>query len=743
MLKRFVGLLLMTSTLTAAGAALAQVASSEALGPDARAKTMVDAMTLDEQIGLLRTQAGFGLLSLGVPLPPSIPQSMRKATPPGALGSAGYVPPVERVGMPAQQMSDASLGVGNLGGFLRRGDEATSLPATLALAATFDPSLALAAGEMLGAEAHAKGFNVQLAGGVNLTREPRNGRNFEYAGEDPLLAGQIVGAQVAGIQNRHVVSTVKHFALNAQETGRFVHDAQLDEAALRESDLLAFEIAIDRGRPGAVMCAYNKINGVYACENPFLLGKVLKGDWKYPGWVMSDWGASHSLAAALKAGLDQESPQDDPYFGGLKAAVASGGVSPERVREAAYRIVRSFYAVGVMDDPAKPGGVIDKDAHAQVAEDVALAGMVLLKNDGVLPLTAIARKIVVIGGFADKGVLSGGGSSQVMPYGGHLLDRRGREGIAAFLAPVYGLSSPLAALKALRPDADVQFDDGTDVARAAALAKSADVVVVFATRPEEEGMDAIAPDLPYGQDDLIAAVGAANPHTAVVLETGNPILMPWLSKVGAVLQAWYPGQRGGPAIAKLLAGEVPPPGRLPMTFPASVAQSPRPAIPGFDPNNRKPLGLGIKVEPFAVPFPEGADVGYRWFERRKERPLFAFGHGLTYTTFGYAKLMATGGEGVSATFILTNTGKRAGTEVAQLYVAPPGKTHRLVGWARVALAPGESRQVTIHADPRLLASYDLKAGAWRRAAGRYDLYVGKAAGSRDLVAQASLTEGGR
>ena len=738
MLKRFVGILLMTSTLTTAGAALAQVA-----GPDARAKAMVDAMTLDEQIGLLRTQAGFGLLSLGIPLPPSVPESMRKTTPPGALGSAGFVAAVERVGMPAQQMSDASLGVGNLGGFLRRGDEATSLPATLALAATFDPELAQAAGDMLGAEAHAKGFNIQLAGGVNLTREPRNGRNFEYAGEDPLLAGQIVGAQVAGIQGRHVVSTVKHFALNAQETGRFVHDAQLNEAALRESDLLAFEIAIDRGQPGSVMCAYNKINGVYACEHPFLLGQVLKGDWKYPGWVMSDWGASHSLAPALKAGLDQESPQDDPHFGGLKDAVAKGEVSADRVREAAFRIVRSLYAVGVMDDPAKPGGAIDKDAHADVAEQVALSGMVLLKNDGVLPLAATAKKIVVIGGFADKGVLSGGGSSQVMPYGGHFADRRGREGIAAILAPVYGLSSPLEALKALRPDADIQFDDGSDPARAAALARAADVAIVFATRPEEEGMDAFAPDLPYGQDALITAVGAANPHTAVVLETGNPILMPWLSKVGAVLQAWYPGQRGGPAIAKILTGAMSPSGRLPMTFPASVAQLPRPAIPGFDPENRKPLGLGTKVAPFAVPFVEGADVGYRWFEKKSAKPLFAFGHGLTYTTFGYSKLATSGSEGLSATFTLTNTGKREGTEVAQLYVAPPGKTHRLAGWTRVTLKPGESRQVTIAADPRLLASYDVAAKAWKRAAGTYDVYVGKAAGSRDLAAKASLKAGGR
>jgi beta-glucosidase len=256
-------------------------------------------------------------------------------------------------------------------------------------------------------------------------------------------------------------------------------------------------------------------------------------------------------------------------------------------------------------------------------------------------------------------------------------------------------------------------------------------------------MDAFAPDLPYGQDALIAAVGAVNPRTAVVLETGNPILMPWLGKVGAVLQAWYPGQRGGPAIARILTGEVAPSGRLPMTFPAGVAQLPRPAIPGFDPNNRKPLGLGAKVEPFAVPFPEGADVGYRWFERTSAQPLFAFGHGLTYTTFDYAKLATKGGDGLTATFTLTNTGRRAGTEVAQLYVAPPGRTHRLVGWARVTLAPGESRQVTIAADPRLLASYDIKAGDWRRAGGTYDVYVGKAAGSRDLVAKVRLKAGQR
>ena len=743
---KLLGLLMASTLLTApAGLAAADGADSgvaasaasqadrpwmnTALSPDERARLAVEAMTLDEQISLMRTQIGFGLLSLGIPLPDSVPETMRKHTPEGALGSAGFIAAMPRLGLPAIQMTDASLGVGNLGGFLRRGDEATALPSSLALAGSFNTDLARQAGRVVGAEAHAKGFNVQLAGGVNLTREPRNGRNFEYAGEDPLLAGLIIGETFAGIQDEHVVSTSKHYALNSQETGRFVYDARIDEGALRESDLLAFEIAHDRGQPGAVMCAYNRINGVYGCESPFLLNQVLKAEWKYPGWVMSDWGAVHSLKSSLDGGLDQESPQDDPYFDTLKTEVEAGRIPASRVAESARRILRSLFAVGAVDDPAAPGGTIDKDAHAAVAEQIALQGMVLLKNEGgMLPLAATARKIVVIGGFADRGVIAGGGgSSQVMPYGGSFRDTRGREGVAALLTPVYGLDSPLKALQARRPDADIQFDDGSDPARAAALARMADVAIVFATRPEEEGLDAENLLFPHGQDDLIAAVAAANPRTIAVLETGNPTAMPWLSRVGAVLQAWYPGQRGGQAIARLLTGDAAPSGRLPMTFPASVQQLPRPEIPGFDPAMRTPLGLGKPVEPFNLDMNEGSDVGYRWFERTDAKPMFAFGYGLTYTTFDYRRPSFHGGDGLTAEVTLINTGSRAGIEVAQLYAAPPGRTHRLVGWARVELQPGESRRVTISADPRLLASWDTEAKGWRRAGGRFDAYIGRSA----------------
>ena len=743
---KLLGLLMASTLLTApAGLAAADGADSgvaasaasqadrpwmnTALSPDERARLAVEAMTLDEQISLMRTQIGFGLLSLGIPLPDSVPETMRKHTPEGALGSAGFIAAMPRLGLPAIQMTDASLGVGNLGGFLRRGDEATALPSSLALAGSFNTDLARQAGRVVGAEAHAKGFNVQLAGGVNLTREPRNGRNFEYAGEDPLLAGLIIGETIAGIQDEHVVSTSKHYALNSQETGRFVYDARIDEGALRESDLLAFEIAHDRGQPGAVMCAYNRINGVYGCESPFLLNQVLKAEWKYPGWVMSDWGAVHSLKSSLDGGLDQESPQDDPYFDTLKTEVEAGRIPASRVAESARRILRSLFAVGAVDDPAAPGGTIDKDAHAAVAEQIALQGMVLLKNEGgMLPLAATARKIVVIGGFADRGVIAGGGgSSQVLPSGGSVRDTRGREGVAALLTPVYGLDSPLKALQARRPDADIQFDDGSDPARAAALARMADVAIVFATRPEEEGLDAENLLFPHGQDDLIAAVAAANPRTIAVLETGNPTAMPWLSRVGAVLQAWYPGQRGGQAIARLLTGDAAPSGRLPMTFPASVQQLPRPEIPGFDPAMRTPLGLGKPVEPFNLDMNEGSDVGYRWFERTDAKPMFAFGYGLTYTTFDYRRPSFHGGDGLTAEVTLINTGSRAGIEVAQLYAAPPGRTHRLVGWARVELQPGESRRVTISADPRLLASWDTEAKGWRRAGGRFDAYIGRSA----------------
>ncbi|PQZ84550.1 MULTISPECIES: glycoside hydrolase family 3 protein [unclassified Brevundimonas] len=706
------------------------------LSPDERARLLVAAMTLEEQAHLMLGRTGYDVSVLAPNLPEVILESVRTLRALGFLGTAGFVPGEPRLGIPSLHLADATLGVANTGDMLRAGDQSTAFPSTLALASSFDPALARRAGQALGLEAFAHGFNVQLAGGVNLTREVRNGRNFEYVGEDPLLAGLIMGEHIAGVQDEHVVSTVKHYAVNLQETGRMVHDVQISEAAMRESDLLAFEIAIARGRPGSVMCAYNKVNGQYACENPFLLTEVLRRDWGYPGWVMSDWNATHSLAPAVLAGLDQESPQFPRHFSGMKAAVDSGALPASRVAESAQRILRSLFAVGVMDHPAAPGGPVDQAASAAIAEEIALSGIVLLKNDGVLPIAAEAKRILVVGGFADKGVLSGGGSSQVMPYGGHYADTRGLEGLETRTAPVYILSSPLEALRTLRPDAEIVFDDGSDPARAAAAARTADLALVFVSRPETEGKDSPDLSLPHGQDALIEAVASANPKTVAVLETGNPIAMPWLSRTAGVLQAWYPGQRGGQAIARILTGETSPSGRLPMSFPVSAEQTPRPELLAGE--NVVGTDASSIDHPFDLPINEGSDVGYRWFERSGQTPMFAFGHGLTYTTFDYGSPAFTGGDGLSVQVEITNTGSRDGVEVAQLYAAPPGRTHRLVGWARVPLKAGERRAVTIAADPRLLASWTEGGQGWVRTGGVYDVFVGRSAGAPESAGEVTL-----
>ena len=693
------------------------------LSPDERAELLLNRMSLDEQLALLHGH---------------MPVLMKPA-PRGVIRSAGWIPGQPKYGIPAQAESDASLGVANAG----RGDQddAAPLPSGLALASTFSPALAFEGGAMIGREARQKGFNVLLAGGANLARDPRNGRNFEYLGEDPLLAGLLDAASIRGIQSNHIVSTAKHYVLNDQETGRQVLSAEIGEAALRESDLLAFEIAIKDGHPGSVMCSYNRLRGIYACENPYLLTEVLKRDWGFPGYVMSDWGAVHSPAAA-RAGLDQESGAEidkQVFFEApLKAAVTGGEMPAGKVREMAHRVLRSLFAEGVYDHPPAPGE-LDTRADSLVAQRVAEQGMVLLRNEGdLLPLTARAGRIAVIGGHADVGVLSGGGSSQVVPIGSFKIPPP--KGAPAWGGGiVYHPSAPLAAMRA-RASGEVAYADGSDPAAAIALAKRADVAVVFATQWNSEGVDGPL-QLEAGQDALIEAVAAANPHTVVVLETGNPVLMPWLGKVQAVIEAWYPGARGGEAIAKVLYGEVDASGRLPISFPSSEDQLPRPELPGL--RNAKPEGATTAQAepPFDVDYAEGSDVGYRWYAAKGLKPLFPFGYGLSYARFGYGALSATGGAGASVSFALTNAGARPGTETPQLYlVRGPHRTQlRLLAFTRVTLKPGETRRVTLAADPRLLADWDEAAHRWRRDAGRYELFVGRNARDQELKGAVTLT----
>ncbi|BDB39994.1 MULTISPECIES: glycoside hydrolase family 3 protein [Mycobacterium] len=695
---------------------------SESADPDLRAGEVEAQLTDDERFAML-----VGVMGAGDMWP-----LHDERIPPGVPMSAGYVPGVERLGVPALRMSDAGLGVTNPG--FRPGDTATALPAGLALASSFNPALARAAGSVIGAEARSRGFNVQLAGSMNLARDPRCGRNFEYLSEDPLLSGVLAAEQVLGIQQHGVISTVKHFSLNCNETNRHWLDAVIDPDAHRESDLLAFQIAIERGRPGAVMAAYNKVNGAYCAASSVLLDEVLKTAWGYRGWVMSDWGGTPSWECAL-AGLDQECGaqidallwQAETFGAPLRAAYADGRLSRDRLADMVRRILRSMFAVGIdrWVDVPEP----NTNMHSDIAADIARQGIVLLQNQGVLPLRADAR-IAVIGGYAHRGVPAGYGSSTVLPPGGYAeVIPIGGAGLEAGMRNLYLTpSSPLDALRKVLPQAQIEFDPGISPAEAVPVARRADIAIVFAVRAEGEGFDGADLSLPWGQDALIAAVAGANPNTVVVLQTGNPVAMPWREAVSAVVQAWYPGQQGGQAIAEVLAGQVNPSGRLPITFPADLDQTPRPRLPDAPPG-----------APTTIDYSEGADVGYRWFARTGQAPLFAFGHGLSYTSFEYRELDVAGGDTVTAAVTVVNTGRCAGADVPQLYLTgtPEEKCLRLLGFARVELEPGQSRRVSIESDPRLLARY--RQGSWRIAPGRHAVAVGASAVDLKLSAEVELT----
>lgn len=700
--------------------AMPPLASAQHLNPadiaaaEARAAETVRRMTADEKAVLTH---GLFALPYGSPATP-LPDD-------GIIG-AGYVHGIERLGIPSLRETDASLGVTYVFGL--RNDSATALPSGLSQAATWNPDLLYRGGAMIGSEARAKGFNVLLAGGANLMRDPRNGRTFEYLAEDPLLTGVLVGAAIRGVQSNNIISTIKHLALNGQETGRKIVDSRISEAAARESDLLAFQIGIEQGQPLSVMCAYNRVNGSPACASDWLLNTVLKQSWRYRGFVMSDWGAVPGVEAAL-GGLDQQSGEQldrGVYFGDvLKEKAASDPAYAARLDDMNRRVLTAIYAAGLESNPAVPGGTIDFAENAQIAEEVARQGIVLLRNERtVLPLARSATSIAVIGGYADRGVMSGGGSSQVQGEGGPVVTvpvATGPGGQSA--SQQYHRSNPLEAIRAMAPNTATTFRDGRYIADAVEAAKQAEIAIVFATEWRTEIFDQPDLSLPDGQDQLIAAVAQANPNTIVVLETGGPVKMPWLEKTAAVIQAWYPGSRGGQAIASVLFGETNPGGRLPVTFPASEDQLPRPKLDGSDwvepyTDNVPPGGERLYAD-YDI---EGSDVGYRWFARKGLKPLFPFGFGLSYTSFASSGLAV---KGRTATFVIANTGERAGHDVAQLYLVSRGgeDIRRLVGFQRVSLQPGASQQVSVTIDPRLLA--DWKNGGWSMPAGAYGFALGR------------------
>lgn len=705
---------------------------NKSLSPDARADLLVKQMTLDEKIQLVH-----GLPSMG------FSAGFKRAA--GSLGGDGFVPGIPRLGIPAQQQIGAGVGVTDMG--QRADGQATALPSSLAETASWDPGLAYHYGGVIGRETRDEGFDVSLGGGVDLARDPRCGRNFEYHGEDPILAGTMLARELRGIQSQGVVATIKHFAVNDQESGRLFVSSNLSRRALRETDLLAFEIGVRDSGVGAVMCSYNRVNSVYSCQNSYLLNDVLKLDWGFNGWVMSDWGATHSTVRAALAGLDQEMPTGVHFGDALKQAVEKQEVPSARLNNMVHRILRTLIADGVFDNPpvVRP---LDVKAGAAIALRTEEEGAVLLKNNGgLLPLDASRlRSIAVIGSHADAGVLSGGGSAQVNPIGGNAVPApSGLKGLPLWVRLVWDPSSPLTAIRAEAPNATVEYNAGLDFAAAAKLAAASDAAIVFVHQWTHEGADLPNLALPGNQDELIRRIAAANPHTIVVLENGDPVLMPWLNHVAAVLEAWYPGQKGGEAIASILFGKINPSGKLPITFPRSEADLPRARI------QQPPPGGGF----FDVDYFEGLDVGYKWYEARGIKPLFPFGYGLSYTRFSFSDLKikpssTTRASEVRVSFDVKNDGSRAGAEVAEVYLGLPETTDeppkRLVGWAKVNLAPGQTRTVTVSIDPQSashpLSFWNAPENRWATANGTYKVFVGDSSQNNFLASSFTVQRPG-
>lgn len=699
------------------------------LSPDQRADLVLQQMTLEEKMNFVHGTGWNGLQA-------------NAEIPKGSLGGAGYVEGVPRLGIPGINMADSAVGVR----LAAQGSHyATLLPSVLGAASSWDKKALFLFGDVIGRELRETGYNMSIGGGMDLMRDPRNGRNFEYAGEDPLLAGTMVGELASGVQSNQVMGDIKHYAFNDQETGRTIVNAEIGQRAARESDLLGFQIAIGLAHPAGVMCSYNRDTITppggtdWSCENDYLLNQVLKKDFDFKGFVLSDWGGTHSTVHAALSGLDQEQPGSQ-YFGDpLEKAVQDGQVPMARLNDMVHRVLRSMFANGVIDHPPVQE-VVNPFLGRDDAEHIEDESIVLLKNaDEALPLHADSvQSIAIIGSHADVGVLSGGGSAQVDAPGGNAVHPH--PGSTYWGEVVWFPSSPLRQIRKEAPNAKVEFDEGTDPAAAAKLAADSQVAIVFVNQPMREGMDAKTLALPDNQDALVDAVAAANHHTIVVLETGGPVLMPWADRVQGIVEAWYPGIGGAQSLAKMLFGEVDPSGHLPATFAKDDAQLPHPEVAGMD---LKPVRgkrhRGEELPPFDVDYNvEGARVGYKWFESQHETPLFPFGFGLSYTTFAFSDLHVDDAAH-TATFTVRNTGSRAGVEVAQVYAVLPEATgessyRRLVGWDRLTLGAGEAKTVTVEMNPLTLSIFDVAKDQFTMTPGEYRILVGPSSADTPLDA---------
>jgi beta-glucosidase len=643
-------------------------------------------------------------------------------------GYEGYVPAQPALCIPALVEEDGSQGVA----FAATG--VTQLPAQVSLASAWDPALAYQYGVVNGQEHRAKGIAMILGPSVNIQRDPRWGRNFEMFSEDPLLTSALGSANIEGIQSQQEMADVKHFATYNQETNRDTPNDNtiVSTRTLHEIYLPPFESAIQQANVASVMCAYPLLDGEYSCQNPSLISGLLNDRWGFQGFVRSDSNANASTVDSANAGLDQERGSYYWDNGQLAAAVASGQVRSQTVTQAARRILTQMFQFNLFNNP--PTGNLSSPASTPAdnafALNVAQRGTVLLQNSGpILPLsTSTTKSIAVIGPDGTTSPqTAGGGSSYVNP--------------SSVVSPLSGIAARAGSA------ATVTSYSGTDPTAAAAAAQQAQVAIVFASYPESEGSDLKNISLPNNQDAMIAAVAAANPNTIVVLNTGGPLLMPWLSSVKAVVEAWYPGQDDGTAIASVLFGDTNPSGHLPQTFPRSLSQTPTASPLQFP-------GVGGRVD-----YSEGLDVGYRWYDARHVTPLFPFGYGLSYTSFRFSHLTvsrksiinATSGPdaqtGQSApltrvTATITNTGQVRGSDVVQLYIGDPAAVgeppRQLEGFRRVTLLPHQSRKVTFSITGHELSWFSPKADGWTLPNGQFSLYVGDSSALTSLPLRGKL-----
>lgn len=632
--------------------------------------------------------------------------------------------PVERLGIPEMVVSDGPHGVRRIEdvtAIAQKSLPATCFPTASCTASTWNLDLIKQMGEALAEECIALNVDVLLGPGVNMKRSPLGGRNFEYFSEDPFLAGEMAVNFINGVQGKGVGTSLKHYAANNQEFQRFCISSEVDERTLREIYLVAFEKAVKETQPYTVMCSYNKVNGDYASENYHLLTEILKNEWGFEGLVVSDWGAVHDRVKALKAGLDWEMPGPQAQrTQKVIEAVRSGELDEAVLDDSVRRILRIVYKA----KQTPKNGKFDVDAHHELAHQIATEGMVLLKNNGLLPLKG-HEHIAIIGRSAEAAHFQGGGSSHINPT---------------------KVAVPFNEVKAQAGAAEITFAEGypTDnsfsqamIDKSVSLAKSADVALLYIALPgfkESEGYDRADLDLTDQQVALIKAVSAIQPNTVVVLNNGAPVVMnDWIDGVAAVLEGWMMGQAGGVSIADVLFGRVNPSGKLAETFPAKLADTP--AVINW------PGGAG------KVYYGEGLFIGYRYYDAKKMPVLFPFGYGLSYTTFAYSNAKVSkksfkDTDGVTVSVDVTNTGKMAGKEIVQLYVhdqksklVRPEK--ELKGFAKVELQPGETKTVSIKLDFRSFAYYHPSYSQWITEDGDFDLLI--AASAADIRETLTVT----